>query len=172
MLDMAVLGLLKQEHTMHGYQIKKELTNQLGQLWRVSFGSLYPAITRLEKMGAVEQVFPKGEVKRRKNIYRITQKGEEIFSEALSEEASIADDAGFGLKLAFFRYVNPETRVQLLERRRAYLTDKLANLRDQLREYKQRIDDYTYRLMEHGAQTTSADIEWIDRLIAEEKRAV
>jgi hypothetical protein len=26
--------------------------------------------------------------------------------------------------------------------------------------------------MEHGAQTTSADIEWIDRLIAEEKRAV
>jgi DNA-binding PadR family transcriptional regulator len=172
MLDMAVLGLLKEEHTMHGYQIKKELGAQLGQLTRVSFGSLYPALTRLEKLGAVERVFPKGEVKRRKNIYRITDKGEEMFTDALSEEASIADDTGFGLKLAFFRYVKPETRVQLLERRRAYLTEKLVELRDQLRQYKQRIDDYTYSLMEHGAQTTSADIEWIDRLIAEEKRAV
>lgn len=172
MLDMAVLGLLKQERTMHGYQIKQEIAAQLGQLWRVSFGSLYPALNRLETLGAVERVFPKTEVGRRKNIYRITSKGEKMFTEALSEEASITDDTGFGLKLAFFRYVNPQTRVFLLERRRAYLTEKLAQVRDQLRTYKQRIDDYTYRLMEHGAQTTSADIEWIDQLIAEEKRAV
>jgi DNA-binding PadR family transcriptional regulator len=170
MLQMAILGLLK-DRAMHGYELKKELTAQLGQLWQVSWGSLYPALNRLDKSGAVERIFPKSEVRRRKNIYRITPKGEEVFAEALAEDTATLDDARFGLKLAFFRYVKPETRVELLERRRAYLTEKLAAIRSQLRTYKQRIDDYTYRLMEHGMETTTADIAWIDRLIADEKAA-
>jgi DNA-binding PadR family transcriptional regulator len=168
MLEMAILGLLK-DRTMHGYELKKELTAQLGQLWQVSWGSLYPALNRLSALGAVEPVFPKEEVRRRKNIYRITPQGERIFSEALAEDAAISDDQRFGLKLAFFRYLNPETRVELLERRRAYLAEKLAEIRSQLRAYKARIDAYTYRLMERGVDTTSADIAWIDRLIAEER---
>jgi hypothetical protein len=45
----------------------------------------------------------------------------------------------------------------------------VADLKEKLRSYKEKIDDYTYRLMEHRVDTTRADIEWIDRLIAEEK---
>lgn len=165
---MAILGLLK-EQTMHGYQLKKELTATLGQFWQVSYGSLYPALTRLEKAGAVEKIFPKGEVKRSKNIYRVTSLGEERFGQALAEHSAVSDDTRFGLKLAFFRHLKPEARVELLERRRAYLIEKLAQIRAQLRAYRERIDAYTLRLMEHGADTTTADIEWIDRLIAEER---
>ena len=58
MLEMAVLGLLK-DRTMHGYELKKELTATLGQFWQVSYGSLYPTIRRLEVEGAVERIFPK-----------------------------------------------------------------------------------------------------------------
>ena len=97
---MAVLGLLK-ERTMHGYELKKELTATLGQFWQVSYGSLYPTIRRLEVEGAVERIFPRGDVKRRKNIYRITAKGEVMFTEALGEPLCTPDDARFGLKLAF-----------------------------------------------------------------------
>jgi DNA-binding PadR family transcriptional regulator len=167
---MAVLGLLK-ERTMHGYELKKELTATLGQFWQVSYGSLYPTIRRLELEGNVERIFPKGDVKRRKNIYRITPKGEAMFGEALGEPSAVSDDARFGLKLAFFRYLNPDARVEVLERRRAYLTEKLAEIRMQCRAYRERIDAYTYRLMEHGMDNTSRDIEWVDRLIAEEKAA-
>ena len=170
MLEMAVLGLLK-ERTMHGYELKKELTATLGQFWQVSYGSLYPTIRRLEVEGAVERIFPKADVVRRKNIYRITAKGEEMFTEALREPSAVSDDARFGVKLAFFRYLNPDARVEVLERRRAYLTDKVAEIRGQLRTYRERIDAYTYRLMEHGLDNTSRDIEWVDRLIAEEKAA-
>ncbi|MGH2704331.1 MAG: PadR family transcriptional regulator [Actinomycetota bacterium] len=167
---MAVLGLLK-ERTMHGYELKKELTATLGQFWQVSYGSLYPSLRRLESVGALERIFPKGDVKRRKNIYRITPHGEGMFAEALGEQGAISDDVRFGLKLAFFRYLQPDARVELLERRRAYLTEKLAQIRVQLRAYKERIDAYTYRLMEHGVDTTRADIAWLDQLIAEEKAA-
>ena len=46
MLELAILGLLK-ERSMHGYQLSKRLTDSLGGLWRVSYGSLYPTLKRL-----------------------------------------------------------------------------------------------------------------------------
>jgi DNA-binding PadR family transcriptional regulator len=167
MIEMAILGLLK-DRAMHGYEIKKELTAQLGQFWQASYGSLYPSIRRLEKRGAVERFYPPTDVTRRKNIYRITPAGEALFSERLCEH-SVLDDTRFGVRLAFFRYMNSADRVALLERRRAYLQELVADLREKLRAYRERIDAYTYRLMEHRVDTTRADIEWIERLIAEEK---
>ena len=53
MLDFAVLGLLM-EQPRHGYELKRSL-GELG-FWKVSFGSLYPALRRLEKRGAIEAV--------------------------------------------------------------------------------------------------------------------
>src|ERR1700733_12011884 len=54
---MAVLGLLK-EQEMHGYELKKRLTDVFGLSTAVSFGSLYPALARLEVAGAVHVVVP------------------------------------------------------------------------------------------------------------------
>ena len=51
MLELAVLGLLK-ERTMHGYELRKQLGTMLGPFWQVSWGSLYPALRRLTKIGA------------------------------------------------------------------------------------------------------------------------
>jgi hypothetical protein len=54
-LELAVLGLLK-EQPLHGYELKKRLGETLGFLWGVSYGSLYPALRRLERDGAIEIV--------------------------------------------------------------------------------------------------------------------
>ena len=53
MLELAILGLLK-EQDLHGYELKKRLSEALGPWSSVSFGSLYPALSRLERSGAVE----------------------------------------------------------------------------------------------------------------------
>ena len=55
MLELAILGLLK-EQPLHGYELKKRLGETLGFLWGVSYGSLYPALRRLERDGAIEIV--------------------------------------------------------------------------------------------------------------------
>ena len=55
MLELAVLGLLS-EQPLHGYELKKRLSETLGFLWGVSYGSLYPALRRLERDGAIEVV--------------------------------------------------------------------------------------------------------------------
>src|SRR5260370_36006275 len=54
-LELAVLGLLK-DQPLHGYELKKRLSETLGFLWGVSYGSLYPALRRLEKSGAIASV--------------------------------------------------------------------------------------------------------------------
>jgi len=54
-LEMAILGLLKRQ-PMHGYDLRKRLRSDFGLLSSLSFGSLYPALARLEHDGAVQEV--------------------------------------------------------------------------------------------------------------------
>ncbi len=171
MLELAILGLLK-ERAMHGYQLKKRLSETLGSFWQVSYGSLYPALKRLQREGAVEMIFPKEQVGRRKNVYRLTDAGEALFAELLERAGQDAtgDDA-FSVRLAFFRYLKPETRIRLLERRRAFLEGRWAKLRHSLHEYRERIDGYTLSLMDHQLAATETDIRWLDDLIDAERAA-
>ncbi|HWH31675.1 MAG TPA: PadR family transcriptional regulator [Egibacteraceae bacterium] len=166
MLELAVLGLLK-ERAMHGYELRKQLSQKLGLFWTVSFGSLYPTLRRLEKRGAVEKIFPEDSTTRRKQVYRITDTGEREFLELLSEGASSTfEEDKFSLRVAFFRYLKPEMRIRLLERRKAYLQDKLEEGHLALvRAKRGRADGYTLSLMRHGMDTTQADIAWLDELI-------
>src|SRR5205807_10351222 len=102
MLELAVLGLLA-EQPRHGYDLKKRLSETLGPLWGISFGSLYPALRRLERNGAIEAteadgapaaIIPTGSLKgdlaaarvrrrpraglRTRKAYRITPAGEQL----------------------------------------------------------------------------------------------
>src|SRR5207245_11566344 len=104
MLELAILGLLK-EQAMHGYQLKKRLADTLGSFWQVSYGSLYPALKRLQRQEAVEMIFPKEEAGRRKNVYRISPKGEELFAEMLEGAGAVATaDNGCSGRLASLQY--------------------------------------------------------------------
>ena len=59
LLDLAVLSLLRSGE-MHGYQIRKSLAETAGPLFQFSFGSLYPALARLEERGAVASYVESG----------------------------------------------------------------------------------------------------------------
>jgi len=170
MLELAILGLLK-ERSMHGYQLSKRLTDTLGGFWRVSYGSLYPTLRRLERDGAVEKVFSEEEIGRRKNVYRITEKGEGLFIELLQEAGQESpEDNRFRVRLAFFKYLAPDTRIRLLEKRRAYLEDRLSTIKNSLKTTRERFDTYTLSLMLHGQDSTEQDIAWLDGLIQAERR--
>jgi DNA-binding PadR family transcriptional regulator len=55
MIELAILGLLD-ENDLHGYELRKRLTDLLGMQLAISFGSLYPALGRLERAGFVKAV--------------------------------------------------------------------------------------------------------------------
>jgi len=175
-LELAVLGLLK-EKPMSGYELQKQLTAKLGAFWRVSFGSLYPCLKRLSGQGALEVVDPPAipapaTRSRRKHVYRLTERGEQLFQELL-ESADVHDleQDRFPLRLAFFRYLQPETRLDQLERRRGYLQQRLGDLRVSMRTARDRMDAYTLSLLDHGLEEREREIAWLDRLIAAERDA-
>jgi DNA-binding PadR family transcriptional regulator len=168
MIELAILGLLK-ERPMHGYQLNRELSEQLGGLSRVSYGSLYPSLRRLERQGAI--VSQAGTGARRKTVYAITDEGERLFLELLQEppQEGQTEDARFRVRLAFFRYLPPETRVRLLERRRNGLEVRLAEIKSHLRDAGT-ADDYQRALMDHARAATEADIAWLTELIRTERQ--
>jgi DNA-binding PadR family transcriptional regulator len=183
---------------MHGYEIRKRLREELGLVSNVSFGSLYPALSRLERAGAV-QAEPSGPGqgspvpmtgslsgeraalrarrsggalgRRGRKVYRITDEGRRYFAELLdNERAAGTDDARtFGLRLAFARYLPPQARLRLLERRRAQLIQRLSDARAAAASVENRLDPYARSLMDHTAEGTERDISWLDRLIESER---
>jgi DNA-binding PadR family transcriptional regulator len=172
-LELAILGLLK-EREMHGYELRKQLGQRLGFFWSVSFGSIYPTLKKLERRGFVEKFPGMDQPSRRKQVYRITQDGEREFIELISEGTSSAwEEEKFPLRLAFFRYLKPETRIRLLERRKATLEDKLAEGHRRIRDARlSRTDVYTLKLMRHGMDIAEHDLRWLDELIAAERAAI
>jgi DNA-binding PadR family transcriptional regulator len=198
MFEMAILGLLK-EQDLHGYELKKRLTDTLGFGSGVSFGSLYPALARLERAGAVRAVeaadfvdvaIPMtgslgGELaafrarrgtarpargSRGKKVYSITGRGALLFEELLAaENQSNEDDRVFNLRLAFARYLPPDARLGMLERRRAHLLERLAQVRARVKAGRERADSYARSLMEHDRESAEHDLSWIERLIATER---
>ena len=169
MLELAVLGLLK-ERAMHGYELKRQLGQRLGFFWTVSFGSLYPTLKKLEGKGVVERVPDTDGRSRRRQVYRITEAGEAEFLELIGQGSTSAwEEEKFPLRFAFFRYLNTETRVWLLQRRRDYLEDRLLQGRTALnRARRGRADPYTLSLMRHGIETTEHDLKWIEELLTAE----
>ena len=193
MLELAVLGLLA-EQPLHGYELKRRLSETLGPLWGISFGSLYPALRRLERSGAIEaaeagggdpiEFVPTGSLKgdlaaarmrrrpraglRTRKAYRVTAEGERLFVELLTDETA-DDERTFALKLSFCRHLSAAERLAFLERRRAQLTQRLAKTR---RNPARNTDRYTRSLLEHRAQSTQHDLTWIEELIVQERDAM
>jgi DNA-binding PadR family transcriptional regulator len=193
MLELAVLGLLS-EQPRHGYDLKKRLSETLGPLWGISFGSLYPALKRLERSGAIAEVdenaapatssaafVPTGSLKgdlaaarmrlrarptrRTRRAYAITDQGRELFTELLTDESD-DDEREFAVKLLFCSHLDPTARLAFLERRRAQLNQRLVAER---KPATRTIDRYSRSLLEHRARSTQHDLDWIAELIAQER---
>jgi len=145
-LDIAVLGLLM-DRDHHGYEIRTQLRDRLGVWANVSFGSIYPALARLERHGFVEAVTSseprvsslstgslsgeraslrslratQGLGRRGRKVYRITEQGRQEFVRLLGDTATLDDSKNFSLRMALAKYLTPSLRVGLLERRRTCL---------------------------------------------------
>lgn len=196
MIDLAILGLLT-EQELHGYELKKRLGELLSGRGSVSFGSLYPALARLENQGcvkAVEQrtaapaapmtgslvgelaafrarVRESGIVKgagRGKKVYGITDVGRARLVELLSDP-DVGDDRAFTLRVAFAPELSDEARLELFERRRTELLGRRDDLRRRREERSGSRHSYLGALLERDADQLANDLAWLDRLIDGER---
>ena len=191
-LDIAILGLLM-DRDHHGYEIRSQLRDRLGVWANVSFGSIYPALARLEREGCVAAVTASeprlgslstgslsgeraslrslrsapGIGRRGRKVYRITERGRDEFVALLANPATLDDAKNFSLRMALAKYLTPSLRVGLLERRRADLVERLAEVR--AGAHNEQLDQYARSVMDHAARGAELDLAWIDNLLSSER---
>ncbi|MFC4333835.1 PadR family transcriptional regulator [Salininema proteolyticum] len=183
MLELAILGLLH-ESPMHGYELRKRLLSLLGALRAaISYGSLYPTLKRLRTKGWIEEEAPAEEDdtlgpsgkrvlsgRRARKVYRLTPAGKEHFAQLMCDSnPDGADEAMFGVHLAFFSRTDPANRLRILEARRRRVEERRERLNSALNRTAERLDAYGLALQKYGLETAEREVRWLNELIASEE---
>jgi PadR family transcriptional regulator, regulatory protein PadR len=73
-LELLILKTLASA-SLHGYGIGQRIEQRSGGVFRVTLGSLYPALQRLEREGLIDAEWKASDNNRRARYYRITPAG-------------------------------------------------------------------------------------------------
>lgn len=170
MLELAILGVLK-EQPMHGYELRHYLSFIVGHIWQLSYGTLYPALRRLERRGDLTRQTIRDGKGPAKHVYALTAQGEQTFLAMMAEVASpteISDPHKFTLRLTFFRYLSREARLELLGRRLKFLHENRESLCEMEQIPSQGLDRYRRSLIRFHADANAEEIAYIERLMRDE----
>lgn len=173
MLELAILGVLK-EQPMHGYELRHYLSFIVGHIWQLSYGTLYPALRRLEKRGDLTKQTIRDGKGPAKHVYALTAQGEKTFQGQMREVASpteISDPHKFTLRLIFFRYLEREAREALLAQRLKFLHENRESLAEMETIPSQGLDKYRLALIRYHARLNLDEIAFVEALVRDEALA-
>lgn len=176
-LDLALLGLLV-DTPMHGYELRSRLIELLGTVRSYSYGSLYPALRRLEAAALIQVEQPQTDPdsvpltsKRRRLTYCITATGRRHLDALLAEAGPHSStDEGFGVHLAFFPKTTVDARLRILRARRRRIEERTERLRTSATSAAQRLDEYTLQLHQLAMEASDREVKWLSDLISREEQ--
>ena len=95
-LALMILKTLETMGPIHGYGIARRIEQTSGDMLALNYGTLYPALLRLEQEGAVTSEWGLSENNRRAKFYSLTRAGRrQIHKETASWEQTTAILARF-----------------------------------------------------------------------------
>ncbi|MGH7814443.1 MAG: PadR family transcriptional regulator [Candidatus Binataceae bacterium] len=164
-----LLGFLMESEAT-GYDLKRRFIHPIGFFYRVSDGSLYPALKKLARDGLVT-VRTERRGKRARKIYAITETGRAQFARMLREPAQpifVFDEAEVKM---YFAGGEPQIAVEHMERARQ---DDLARgeFLAQAVDHMRRSGESPVRIavVDFGRQLIAVKADLLSRLIAQLKR--
>ena len=95
-LALMVLKTLETMGAMHGYGIARRIEQTSGDLLSVNYGTLYPALLKLEQEGSIESEWGVSDNNRKAKFYKLTRAGrKQLEKEAHEWEQTTAIVARF-----------------------------------------------------------------------------
>jgi DNA-binding PadR family transcriptional regulator len=155
----------------HGYRIRKAIEEAHMDSWAdVQFGSIYAGLRRLTDEGLLEEAGQEQEGRGPpRTLYRITRAGrrerDRLLRELAARPRMAADPVD--VALAFSRFLPVGELSELLERRAAALSDRLAQLRSYRRGARYprpEVDAMIEDLFEHTRQRLRTEKRWTERV--------
>ena len=163
-IDLVILGLLVHED-LTGYDIKKRIDGAISFFWKGSFGSIYPALSEMEKSGLVAKRSADDGSRREKILYHLTGSGMQTLKRWLNEEQAANDlkyetllklyfggAEGIGVTIRNIRYFEEQVKRDL-----AVLNVYKENL-EKVLDQKDHI--YYYLTVTFGIDTYEAYLKW------------
>jgi DNA-binding PadR family transcriptional regulator len=128
MLELSILGFVA-EGPLHGYELRRRVTNLSGYARPVSDGSLYPAIDRLVRAGLLERQSEPGRVAARRHVLTLTGAGRADLRRRLRAptDTDITNFNSFAVILAFLHLLPDDAERRAVLRRRLAFLDQPAS---------------------------------------------
>ena len=171
MFEEIILGIIL-EKDLTGYDIKKIIENSVGVFYRASYGSLYPALKRMETKGYVVS-YEECQGGRKKIFYHITDSGKQCFFDWLTTPMEVLAGTKSNLSKVYFGgHLPAEERakqLQIYEKRSQKYLEELEELEAHLRQVEN-TEEFYYKMstLYYGISVTKKTIEWC-RHIREQK---
>jgi len=93
-LALMVLKTLETMGPLHGYGLARRIEQTSGQRLLVNYGTLYPALLKLEQEGYIDAEWGVSDNNRRAKYYRLTRAGRAELARQLREWESTTDIVG------------------------------------------------------------------------------
>jgi DNA-binding PadR family transcriptional regulator len=161
-----MLGILA-EKDLHGYELKSNFDEKVGDFWSLNYGQIYSTLDRLEKEELVTHDRQSQDKRPDRKIFSITRKGrkelEEWLSTPVNRVRALRDE--FFIKLVFMDKDNPAPVLELIEKQKALYLRQMNHLTHQKVALKKKTNDptalTTELLMDAGLFHAEADIRWL-----------
>jgi DNA-binding PadR family transcriptional regulator len=171
MYELFILGKLM-HRPMHGYLLQSIINAALGPFRRVSWGTLYPLLRRLEQAGLIAVEANKSSDGRRTTNYRIMRLGRIRFFELMRATGDQGADYRdlFRVKLSNFGHVGEEDRRSILADYRAFVARIVTHAEAMSDEVihgpglAPAERPYVLQAIDHQRHLAASEIAWLERL--------
>ncbi len=164
--EIMILALLR-SGPKHGYDIKKRIERILQRKGRMNTNLLYPALHRLEEMGAIERQVREQDGRPTKHVYRVTPVGEGHLRELIEQfgETEAAKEDEFLVRLACFDLVEERIRFRILDQRKVALAQRLSRGNSIRALLAEEFDSpWIERIVSFGEHRFREELAWIQEL--------
>jgi DNA-binding PadR family transcriptional regulator len=167
-----LLGFLMRG-SMTGYELKKKFTISFSFFSGVSYGSIYPALKKMEQEGLVALKVKIQDGSPNRKVYTITESGKKAFLEALAAPYMIETPKNaFLARLFFFAYLEPEERSAAAKNYLDSIQEVRKNLKAVEPQIKGRADRFQFLCYSFGVRFYDdlvENVSWIARELEEEE---
>lgn len=166
MIKYVILGLLMYRG-LTGYDIKQIMINSTSNFMNASFGSIYPALDKLEKDGFIhsEKVIENGKYKK---VYHINDAGKGEFIKWLEEPINFMRSYEDILaKIFFYGHIPQEKAAELIVKLIEDIESKLENLEILETRIKGAAGRFEISTLYYGIDHLKFTADWYKRFLEE-----
>ncbi len=166
--ELLLLGLLRRQD-MHGYQLHEFINRDLAYCTDLKKATAYNLLKKMADEGWVTETDEHEGNRPPRKVYQITREGEAVFQRLLRENLANHTTMRLpdGIGLAFIEAIPPHEAADLLEQRRAAISQEFETLQ-QAREHGHSQGGLRL-IVEHQEIHLAAELTWLTQVIAQLK---